>query len=70
MGNYLFLHALGVGNRTSIEEKIANPGGGGKVTARIEPCIIITTDQVTVVMINGCCWWVGGGGGRRDRGRG
>ena len=33
----------GVGNRTSIEEKIANPRGcapGGMVTARIEPCII------------------------------
>ena len=31
----------GVGNRTSIEEKIAIPGGvpGGAVTARIEPCI-------------------------------
>ena len=35
MGNCLFLHAPGVGNRTSIEEKIAKiaiggvPGGGG-----------------------------------------
>ena len=27
MGNCLFLHATGVGNRTSIEEKIANPQG-------------------------------------------
>ena len=43
MGNCFFLHASGVGNRTSIEEKIANPRGcgpgGGMVTARIEPCI-------------------------------
>ena len=43
MGNCLFLHAPGVGNRTSIEEKITDPGGvrGGMVTARIEPCIKI-----------------------------
>ena len=45
-GGELSLSACpGVGNRTSIEEKIANPrrcarGRGGMVTARIEPCII------------------------------
>ena len=46
-GGELSLSACpGVGNRTSIEEKIANPsgvcpggGGGGTVTARIESCI-------------------------------
>ena len=45
-GGELSLSACpGVGNRTSIEENIANPrgcargGGGGVVTARIEPCI-------------------------------
>ena len=27
MGNCLFLQAPGVGNRTLIEEKFANPGG-------------------------------------------
>ena len=45
-GGELSLSACpGVGNRTSIEEKIANSRGcaqGGIVTARIEPCITHT----------------------------
>ena len=43
VANSLFLPALGMGNRTSIEEKVANPGGcarGGMITTIIEPCVI------------------------------
>ena len=46
VGNCGFLHALGVGNGTSIKEKNCKSplGGGGvprgMVTARSEPCII------------------------------
>ena len=57
MGNCLFLHAPGVGNRTSIDEKIANlrgcarGGGGGVVTARIEPCITVKRDFETLDLL-------------------
>ena len=47
VGNCLFLHASGVENRTSMKKKsqisrcVPGVGGGGGVTARIEPCITI-----------------------------